>query len=276
MARSIVFDPTPYLRPPKLDVRQAVALSIALLSALPRDATDGMKRTARVVRKATLAMNKAWDHKRRAAGAAKPASKAKADHRVDTAWAALKMRVDACALLPAEAHPRAERAREIVRVLFPEGLEFLKLAMDLEWAESNALLGRITEDDALGKDLVAIAGPEFLAEVRAAHEAYGEILGITRAHEAPADVAALREPLRELVSAIGDYLLQVVASVDRERPETVQSARAALAPLDRLRQAAARRAAGKNGKGAPATDEDEDEEALPELELDTPVPDVPQ
>ncbi|XYH99767.1 hypothetical protein ACMHYB_08380 [Sorangium sp. So ce1128] len=162
------------------------------------------------------------------------------------------------------------------RLLFPEGLEFLKLSMDLEWAESNALLGRIAEDDALGKDLVAIAGPEFLAEVRAAHEAYGEVLGITKAHEAPADVAALREPLRELVSAIGDYLLQVVASVDRERPETVPSARAALAPLDRLRQATARRAAGKNGKGAPAEDEDEDEESLPEIELDTPVPDVPQ
>ncbi|WP_437279987.1 hypothetical protein WME90_05345 [Sorangium sp. So ce375] len=275
MAKSIPFDPTPYLRPPKLDVRQAVALAIALLSALPRDATDGMKRTARAVRKATLAMNKAWDQKRRAAGAPKPASKAKADYRVDTAWAALKMRVDACAFLPATAHPRAERAKEISQILFPEGLEFLKLSMDLEWAESNALLGRIAEDDALGKDLVAIAGPEFLAEVRAAHEAYGEVLGITKAHETPADVAALREPLRELVSAIGDYMLQVVAGVDRERPETVQSARAALAPLDRLRQAAARRAAGKSGKGAPAADED-DEEALPEIELDTPVPDVPQ
>lgn len=274
MAKSIAFDPTPYLRPPRLDVRQGVALAIALLSALPKDATDGMKRTARAVRKATLAMNKAWDQKRRAAGAPRPASKARADHRVDTAWAALKMRLDACALLPVEAHPKAERAAEISRLLFPEGLEFLKLSMDLEWAESNALLGRIAEDDALGKDLVAITGPEFLAEVRAAHEAYGEVLGITKAHETPADVAALREPLRELVSAIGDYLLQVVASVDRERPETVQSARAALAPIDRLRQAAARRAAGKSGKGEPAKDESEEE--LPEIELDTPVPDVPQ
>ncbi|WP_437289092.1 hypothetical protein [Sorangium sp. So ce406] len=158
--------------------------------------------------------------------------------------------------------------------LFPEGLEFPKPAMDLEWAESNALLGRIAEDDALGKDLVAITGPEFLAEVRAAHEAYGEVLGITKAHEAPTDVAALRGPLRELVSAIGDYLLQVVASVDRGRPETVQSARTALAPLDRLRKASARRAAGKKGKGAPAADGDD--EALPALGLDTPAPDVPQ
>ncbi|WP_437914098.1 hypothetical protein WME73_48900 [Sorangium sp. So ce302] len=113
-----------------------------------------------------------------------------------------------------------------------------------------------------------------MAEVRAAHEAYGEVLGITKAHETPAEVAALREPLRELVSAIGDYLLQVVAAVDRERPETIQSARAALAPLDRLRQAAARRAAGKSGKGEPA--ENDDEEALPEIEPDAPVPDVPQ
>ncbi|AGP42382.1 hypothetical protein BE04_30080 [Sorangium cellulosum] len=275
MAKRIDFDPTPYLRPPKLDVRQAIALSVALLSALPREATGGMKRTARAMRKATLAMNKAWSQRRRAAAAPRPASKAKADYRVDTAWAALKMRLDACAYLPSEAHPKAERAGEITKALFPEGLEFLKLPMDLEWAESNSLLGRLDEDEALGKDVVEIAGPEYLAEVRAAHIAYGQALGITKAHETTGDVAALREPLRELVGSIGDYLLQVVASVDREAPETIEAARHSLAPLDRVRQAAARRAAGKGGK-AGAEEAEEAEEALPEVDPDAPIPDVPQ
>jgi hypothetical protein len=271
MAKPIVFDPSPYLRPPKLDVRQAVALAIALLSALPKSPTDGMKRTARAMRKATITMKKAWAQKRRVQGTSKPADKVKADRRIDTAWAALKMRIDACAFLPIEAHPMAPRAGEISQMLFPKGLEFLTLVMDKEWAESNQLLERI-EDEGLAAELDAIAGPAFLAEIRAAQVAYGEALGITKAHEAPAETETLLEPLRELVSAIGDYLLQVVASVDREEAATIRAARAALVPLDRFREGAARRAGSKDGK----EEASEPGEDLPEVDPETPVPDVPQ
>jgi hypothetical protein len=273
MARSNVFDASPYLRPPKLDVRQAVALAIALLAALPRDATKGMKRTARVMRRSTLVLKQAWAARRRAEGKASPSDKSKVDNRVDTSWGALKMRVDAYGLLPDDRAPLAQRAREISATLFPEGLGFLTLPMEEEWAESNQRIERI-DHEGLAAELDTIAGPEFLAEIRVAHIVYGEVLGITKPPPVPPDVGALLDPLRSVVAAIGDYLLQVVASVDREEPETIQEARAALLPIDRFREGVARRASGKGGKRDEQEEESEDD--LPEIDPDAPVPEVPQ
>ena len=271
MSTPIHFDPAPYLRPPRLDVRQGVALAIALLSAVPNDATPGMKRTARAIRKHTVGLKKAWGEKRRATTTAKRSDKVQVDRRVDTVWGALRMRLEGCAVLPVEAHPRSEEARGLLAILFPDGLDFLSFDFESEWAESNQRLERIKAEK-LEPVIDAIAGPEFLKELRAAHALYGEVLGITKPQEVPADATALLSPLRVLVSAIGDYLLQVVASVDREDPATIASARAALLPVDRLREATARRGAGRSAKGeADATEDD----ALPEVDPETPVPDVP-
>jgi hypothetical protein len=73
----------------------------------------------------------------------------------------------------------------------------------------------------------------------------------------------------EVGRAIGDYTLQVLATADRERPDTVASALAALHPLDRHREGAARRAGGK-------IDEGEGDGDGSDVGVDTPVPEVPQ
>jgi hypothetical protein len=266
MADIIVFDPTPYMRPPRLDVRQAVALAIALLSALPRGAPDGVKRAGRRLRRATVALQKAWSTRKRAASTVKPSEKAKIDYRVDIAWGGLKMRLDAASALPVDTYPEALRAQEIVSTLFPNGLGFLTLPMEAEWSVSDELVKRI-EEDGLAADINALAGPQYLAEVKAAHLVYGEVLGITKAKAPPAEMTPLLEPLREVGRAIGDYMLQVLATADRERPDTIKSARAALRPLDRHREDAARRAGGKS-----ANSEGDDSH----VDVDTPVPEVPQ
>ena len=267
MTDIIEFDPNPYMRPPRLDVRQGVALAIALLSALPGGAPEGVKRAGRRLRRATVALQKARSKRERAASAVKPAEKAKADNRVDIAWGGLKMRLDATSALPVETYPQALRAQEIVGTLFPKGLGFLKLPMDAEWSVSDELVKRI-EEDGLTADINALAGPEFLAEVKAAHLVYGEVLGITKAKAPPAEMTVLVEPLREVGRAIGDYTLQVLATADRERPDTIESARAALHPLDRHREGAARRAGGKGDK--------EGDDDGSDIDVDTPVPEVPQ
>jgi hypothetical protein len=170
----------------------------------------------------------------------------------------------ACEAACSESFPKAERAAELLQMLFPKGLQFLTLPMDAEWAVSEELLKRI-KDDGLLADINVIAGPEFLAEVRDAHAVYGEVLGITKPKGSPADtsMAPLLEPLRRLADTISDYVFQVAASADRDEPETVHTARAALAPMDRFREATARRKALKGG------------EATPETTPETPVPEVP-
>jgi hypothetical protein len=267
MSESSVFDASPYLRSPRVDVRQGVALAIALINAAPKSATAGVKRAAQQVRERSVTLQAVWRGRQRAAGVEKrDPTRALADNRVDVAFGALRTRLDGYAALPADTHPRAARAAELIRVLFPDGMEFLKLPWDAQWAACDEVVKRIDED-ALAADIDELAGEAFLAEVRSAQAHYGDALGITKP-EAPAEAAdPLLDPLRELLRAIGDYTLQVVASVDRDRPETIAAARVALHPMDRYRERAAKR---KAGKGQPAL------EPEPDTTPDTPVPDLPQ
>jgi hypothetical protein len=258
------FDASQYLRPPRLDVRQAFSLAVALLHALPKAAESGVRRSAKALRKATLALQVLWAARERALKAVKSVDKVAVDNRVDTAWGALKMRISGYAMLPPAAYPISARAEALETTLFPDGMSFLKAPMDAEWAVSEQLLKRI-DDDKLAVEIDAVAGPDFLIEVRAAHTAYGEALGITKAHTVPEDVAALLEPLRALVQAIGDYAIQIVASVDREDAASIKVARNALLPMDRYREGAARRA-GKGGKPV--------EDLPPDATPDTLVPEV--
>lgn len=87
------FDASPYLRPPRLDVPQAFSLAVALLHALPKAADSGVRRSAKALRKATLALQVLWAARQRSLPAPKPSDKVTVDNRIDTAWGALKLRI---------------------------------------------------------------------------------------------------------------------------------------------------------------------------------------
>jgi hypothetical protein len=266
MADTKAFDPNQYLRTPRLDLPQAFSLAIALLHALPKEASAGSRRAAKALRAATVALKQLWSARERSLSTVKTVDKVAADNRIDVAWGALKMRVSACAMLPEAASPLVVLAESLETQLFSRGMSFLKAAMEAEWAVSDEMLTRI-DKDGLAATIDAVAGPEYLVEIRAAHIAYGEALGLTKAHVAPEDVSTLLEPLRAVISAIGDYALQIVASVDREDPASIKVAKNALLPMDRYRENAARRAS----KGSKVVVEDPTPEATPE----TPIPEVP-
>ncbi|MEP7125241.1 MAG: hypothetical protein ABJE95_30200 [Byssovorax sp.] len=266
MADTKTFDGSKYLQVPRLDLLQAFSLAIALLSAVPRDAGAGSRRAAKALRAATVILQKLWSARQRSLSTVKTVDKAAADNRIDVAWGALKMRISGCAMLPQAASPRVAIAEVLEKKLFPAGMAFLKAPMEAEWAVSDELITRI-DNDKLAAEIDDVAGPEYLVEIRAAHIAYGEALGITKAHVVANDVAALLEPMRAVISAIGDYALQIVATVDRSDPATITAAKNALLPLDRYRENAARRSA----KGSKAVVADPTPEATPE----TPIPEVP-
>jgi hypothetical protein len=73
---------------------------------------------------------------------------------------------------------------------------------------------------------------------------------------------------------MGDYMLQIIASVDREVPETVAIARAALLPIDRFREDALRRAGEK--PQTDASQEEAEDDAGAEQELPVIDPDDPE
>jgi hypothetical protein len=233
------FDPTPYVRRPIADVATAVGLTARLLRLVPSGAGAEVKRRARELRSATSALQKAWAQ----VIEARPEDRRPADLEVDHAWGGVHARLEAYGNLPAAAFPRAARAGEILELLFPDGMTFLQLPYEAEWAESEKRLRRIAERR-LEPELVELCGQDFVAYLKSAHEQYGRILGTT-APRLPAETApTMAEPLRRVTQAISRYALQVAATVDETRPETVRAARAALSPLDEHRARSAASAAG--------------------------------
>jgi hypothetical protein len=252
------FDATPYVRPPVLDVAGGVALGVALLSAAPKPAPSNVQKAALKVRKETLALQAAWA---KSDAAPAPPDRRKADMRIDNAWGILLDRLASYASLPVASVPKAARAQELIHIISPHDREWLKLPYGAEWAESEKRLKRI-DGDGLEADVDALAGHEFLVEVRAAHKAYGLALGVTKAaEEAPA--VNLAEPLRALARAIGRYGVAVAGMVDDD-PATLAVVRKALRPLDDFRDAQARR---NSNASTPA-------DASPPATPTTPVPEV--
>ena len=251
------FDATPYVRPPILDVPSGVTLGVALLSAMPKPAPEHVKKAAKKVHHDTVALQTVWA---KSDAAPTVADRRRADIRIDNAWAILLDRLEAYASLPSDEVPKATRARELIEILSPNGREWLKSPYQAEWAESQKRLKKI-DDENLSADVDALAGTEFLLEVRRAHKAYGVALGVTKPSPEVPEVN-LADPLRALARSIARYGVAVAGMIDDD-PATLAAVRKALRPIDDLRDAQARRNGGGDDAPAPPT-------ATPT----TPVPEV--
>ncbi len=117
-------------------------------------------------------------------------------------------------------------------LLFPDGLMFLLLPFNNEWAESEKRLQMI-DADGLAADIDAIASPEFLQQVRQAHKVYGRVLGITQP-SASIQAPARAENLRTLRQAMSRYVFSVLSTVSDQ--DTANVARDALRPISKLRE----------------------------------------
>jgi hypothetical protein len=229
------FDPTPYLRPPLSDVPAGIALGVALLGAMPKNAPDGVRKAATKLRMATVGLQDAWSRSGRSAS---PGELKLADIAIDSAWSALHARLDAYAALPTAYWPKAERAAELIAEIFPDGLAFLSLPYTEEWAAGEDRLRKINLEG-LADDIDEIAGPEFLAEVRRAQKCYGSVLELGAGAEHRPGIE-LSDPLRALGRAISNYALQVIATADGTT-SSLWEVRQSLKPIDDLRPAPSRR-----------------------------------
>lgn len=252
------FDPSRYARAPKLDVPSAIALSIKLLAAVPKKAPTPVKKAAKALRNKVIALQSAWKARDRVE---KRPDTRPIDVLADNAMSRLIGRIEDYAGLPAETYPLAARAQSILTTLFPNGASFLKNDYASQWAETQKRIERIDEEN-LEADIHAIAGPEFLKEVRRIHKLYGEAIGVTK-QRAESPVPSVAQPLRDVGAAMTLYALQLVSvCVDEEASNEARSAaREALLPFDEYRAAAARREAQQS----------DDASVTP----DTAVPDVP-
>ncbi|MCX4245954.1 hypothetical protein [Paraliomyxa miuraensis] len=258
-----------YVTAPRLSVSSAVALGIALLAASPKPRPQAVHRAASRLREAVVELQQQWrQHADSARGLA--IDPRNIDTRVDRAFRALAISLEAIAILPPDAGPDVETARNAQRRLFPEGTRFLNLPYAQQWAHCDRMLSTLAEDEALRADVERLVHTSILTEARSAMEAYGVALGITKARPSSAPVS-LAGPLDAVRSAIVAYALQLVA-MQSDDPSRLPTARRALAPIDELRAAQARRGQGRDASSAepPGGDDADAGTVTPE----TPIPAV--
>lgn len=220
------FDRGLYLEPPVLDTPGMLALGRALMYLAPTPPPSDLLVPLR-------RLKQAWDELQNST--LKPKESGRHENRqptdvvMDNAWTALYERLRAYVLLPESEVPRVRKAHDLLRLLFPDGIAFLKLPYEQEWSESGNRL-RLIDRLRLGEDLDALAGPEFLAQVRRAHDLYGRTLGVsgeTAPDSGPQEGAHVRELRMALGRSISHYALKVLSLADDDLPQV----RRLLAPL---------------------------------------------
>jgi hypothetical protein len=181
--------------------------------------------------------------------AADPNAAPAADLWVDTTWGALYWFLKAWARLTSaggRVEERGERAKHLLEGVFSDGLRFLKLPYDQEWAETQKRLDRLHKPD-FAEHIEAIGARPFVEAVERAFEAYSAAL--RKGEGKPAVAPRLREPLAHFVAALRSYVLSVTAYGDLGGEGSAERALAdaLLAPLATWQAAGA----GRKGKGEP-------------------------
>lgn len=232
-----IFDPSGYATLPLMTLAAQIVLARTLVEVAPRGLSGLAQRSRQRLEKLAQAGQAAQGARQRALGTSPEDTRA-LDGLADRAVGAIRQRLAAWALLPAEDFPPAERAAELDTLLFPEGLGFLNLSYIEQLAAMELLLARIHEEK-LAAELDALCGREFLANLRAIVPRYRAMVqgGLQR----PDDAANLQEHRRKLSAAIVDYATKVAALYDDEDPKSLDRIRRALRPIDTLRAQLTRR-----------------------------------
>ncbi len=247
----MTLDPSIYTRAPIVTVASGAALARALASACPPGMPANVQKSrARLERAAEEAMT-ALSERQRASGVVSDEDARLLDQESDTSWGALRGRLLAWTLLPAERFPEAERAAQLVTKLFgPGGLTFLQSDYPTQSTVAEAIVRRIDEDG-LQPEIDALAGPSFLAQVRYAHERYVAMVSARLQRQEAESSGNLATQNRALQAAIVDYATKVCATLDADDPKTEEIAALALRPIDAFREDSARRLAARR-LGKPA------------------------
>jgi hypothetical protein len=163
------------------------------------------------------------------AEAQNPGGIREADRREDMAISALHDLLAVWARL-AEELPQGRVAERIYQRLFGnDGLSFIYLPVQEEWAVVDAKLFMVAFEG-MDKSLAQVGAQPILEHLQGVHARYGEAIG-TLGPAQLAEPAAVRERREALLASIRLYILRVVGAVDRRHPESAEVVRALLEPV---------------------------------------------
>jgi hypothetical protein len=263
------FDPHLYTRAPAGNLATAIVLAQALVAACPDIMPPPVKKAVKQLAKIAANAQQAWADRQRALGVVPDADSRALDQEADGAWGNLRARLLGYAGLSPALFPRARRAQEIVDSLFGDGgLGFLRDAYILQWSTMNVLLKRI-DNEGMAADIDKLAGPEFLQHIRNVHPRYEAMVQASLQREAGAE--NLLEHVRLIQRAIVAYATRVCGTVEDDDDASAETARDALAAIDKMRVTASNKRGGAASPDAPA-----DVPADPAAPIEVAVAEIPK
>ncbi|MCX4241867.1 hypothetical protein [Paraliomyxa miuraensis] len=246
------FDPSPYQRAPRGNVRSMLALARALAELAPRDESGVIERTANALVQVIEDAEEALTMRRRESVPVDLSYELALDACTDALWAAVRNGLEAkasfahaslpvvlakhgkrraVAIAVREGQEQATRARALaIRLFGSEGLTFTQKTY-AEQAESTAEILRLIDQDGLADELDALLGPQLLVALRACQVEYEAMVEdrMSRDDRKSADLARLRGKLQR---AISRHCSAVLTLLDEDEPETLTQVLAALRPLE--------------------------------------------
>lgn len=237
------FSPSLYTRAPSISVASGISLAEALVNACPESAPANVRKACKKLEAAAVTAAKILLAERRQKGSVDEDDDDSftLDHEADLSWGALRARLLAYSMLPSARYPRAKHAAEIMIQLFgSEGLAFLKE----DYATQNATMATILQyidERGLQKEIDALAGPEFLEQIRDVQARYSAMVAERTAREGEL-WKSMNEHVRKIQAAIVEYATKVAATVDEDEPQTIEVARRALRAIEAHREGSRRSA----------------------------------
>jgi len=149
-------------------------------------------------------------------------------------WGGLQRRLEGLTMLP-RTYPQSGRAAEILALLFPGGMEFLRSEFATQSTKMRSIL-QLIDTDHLADEIDALAGKEFLAAIREIQVRY-ENMVTERLRRDSATGQSFVETVRSLQSAIVNYAGKIIGSIEHDEEETIERARLALLPIVNFREA---------------------------------------
>ncbi|HEU4410872.1 MAG TPA: hypothetical protein VFS43_36805 [Polyangiaceae bacterium] len=251
------FSPIDLVTVPRTSAASALALGTALLAAarkkdsLPQVFAAPLEQLTK--EHGELRTSRQYQREGRALDAAAATA---ADQQLDSTWSGFHGFLTGWTKLPStpEGVAKGRMAREVIELVFPEGLRFLNLPYREQWGESQTRLDRLGEP-AIAERVSALGGEPFVRAIEAAHAEYGAALHVTEPEANPTPQVKVREPLDNFWEAVRSYALRVSNYLDENKhdPEAQKLGYALLKPLATWKSAGV----GRKAQAPEAPSEDE-------------------
>ncbi|KIG14864.1 hypothetical protein DB30_06246 [Enhygromyxa salina] len=281
---NVALDRARYFFVPRTTGRRQLALARLLHKRKPKHASPDLEQSAKVMGSAIKTITQAYVDRHIETSGSSPAEEAELDRVVDLLWVALYERLghwevferDGVRRLAANQQPdgfdyasaadEAKLARVVrERLLGTSGVEFTRLSY-LEQGEYMLTLWSVIEQGEYGEALSNWIGPDFYEALRDSQSHYEAMIEKRSARERGSSVN-LRELGLDLQRTIQNYLIALLAMIRDDDPENIAMIRAALRPIDAVREQLEReRVKGRAGQVEPQPEQAPDASELIDLD----------